>query len=193
MRYKTGIVLTGVMLLLAGCAKKHIVYDKSPYDIKTCLKELARGAEIRQDSLIDRLEAYKAKRKIIGYKNGKKVFESRMSLGKNADKGNKMRAGDYRTPEGSYRIVRKKCDPRLYRSLMISYPNSADVARARAHGANPGGYITIHGQPKWNANGVGDKYTLSHDWTEGCMAVPNKKMDILWAGVKHGVPITIHP
>jgi len=193
MRYKIGMILVGVMLLLAGCAKKHIVYDKSPYDIKTCLKELAAGAEIRQESLIDRLEAYKSKRKIIGYKNGKKVFESRMSLGKNADKGNKLQAGDYRTPEGSYRIVRKKCDPRLYRSLMISYPNRADVARARAHCVKPGGYITIHGQPKWNASGIGDAYTLSHDWTEGCMAVPNKKMAILWAGIKNGTPITIHP
>ena len=29
---------------------------------------------------------------------------------------------------------------------MISYPNEADRARARARGVNPGGYITIHGQ-----------------------------------------------
>ena len=186
-----------MMLLMGGCGKQPPVSygkaDKTPYETRQCLNELARGAEIRQDQLIDRIEAYKSQRKIIGYRNGKVVFESRMSLGKNGDKGNKLQAGDYRTPEGIYRIVRKKCDPRLYRSLMISYPNKEDIARSRACGVKPGGYITIHGQPKWNADGHGGSYTLAHDWTEGCMAVPNKKMAQLWAGGRNGVPITIHP
>jgi murein L,D-transpeptidase YafK len=74
---------------------------------------------------------------------------------------------------------------------MISYPNSADRKRARRKGVSPGGYITIHGQPKWNADGRGDSYTLAHDWTEGCMAVPNKAMDALWAAVHNGVKINI--
>ena len=180
---------------IGGCGKPTYYgkVDKTPYETGTCLRELAKGAEIKQDQLIDQLVVYKSERRIEGYRNGKKVFESRMSLGKNGDKGNKIGAGDYRTPEGSYTIVRKKCDPRLYRSLMISYPNAADKARAKAHGVNPGGYITIHGQPKWNADGRGDAYTLAHDWTEGCMAVPNKAIDKLWAGVKYGTPITIHP
>jgi len=197
MKLRIGLLIAfaGISLFIAGCGKPTYTgkVDKTPYDIKRCLRELSLGAEIRQDQIIDRLIAYKSKRKIEGYRKGKKVFESRMSLGKNGDKGNKMQAGDYRTPEGNYKIVRKKCDPRLYRSLMISYPNSKDIARANARGVKPGGYITIHGQPKWNADGRGDAYTLSHDWTEGCMAVPNKKMAQLWAGVKNGIPITIHP
>ena len=197
MKLKIGLIVIGIGILffIGGCGKPTYrgKVDKTPYDIKACLRELSTGAEIRQDQIIDRLVAYKSKRKIEGYRNGKKVFESRMSLGKNGDKGNKIKAGDYRTPEGNYKIIRKKCDPRLYRSLMISYPNAADIARAKAKGYNPGGYITIHGQPKWNADGRGDAYTLAHDWTEGCMAVPNKKMAQLWAGVKNGVPITIHP
>ena len=190
-----GLAGIAAALFIGGCGKPTYYgkVDKTPYETRECLRQLAKGAEIRQDQMIDRLVAYKSKRLIEGYRNGKKVFESRMSLGKNADKGNKLRAGDYRTPEGSYTIVRKKCDPRLYRSLMISYPNTADKARAKAHGVNPGGYITIHGQPKWNADGRGDAYTLSHDWTEGCMAVPNKKMLQLWQGVRNGTPITIHP
>jgi len=197
MRAQRGLLVAtaGVMLFLGGCGKPTYTgkVDKTPYDIGVCLKELSQGAEIKKDQIIDRLVAYKSKRRIEGYRNGKKVFESRMSLGKNGDKGDKLQAGDYRTPEGNYTIVRKKCDPRLYRSLMISYPNSADIARAKAKGVKPGGYITIHGQPKWNADGRGDDYTLSHDWTEGCMAVPNKKMTQLWVGVRNGIPITIHP
>ena len=189
-----GIFAAGVFFL-GGCGKPTYTgkVDKTPYDIRMCLRELSLGKEIKSDRLIDRLEAYKSKRMLYGYHKGKKIFESRMSLGKNADKGDKIQAGDYRTPEGSYTIVRKKCDSRLYRSLMISYPNAEDIAEAEARGVKPGGYITIHGQPKWNADGRGDEYTLAHDWTEGCMAVPNKKMKQLWESVKLGVPITIHP
>lgn len=196
MKLRIGLLgIAGGLLFLGGCGEPTYVgkVDKSPYDIKACLKELAHGSEIRQDQIIDRLAVYKSKRRMEGYRNGKKVFESRMSLGKNGDKGPKYAKGDYRTPEGTYRIIRKKCDPRLYRNLLISYPNAADIARAKKHGVHPGNYITIHGQPKWNADGRGDAYTLSHDWTEGCMAVPNKKMAQLWAGVKNGVPITIYP
>ena len=151
-----------------------------------------RGAEIDHTSKIDKIVVYKNKRTLYTYRNGKQIDEFKFSLGKNGDKGNKVKAGDYRTPEGSYVIIRKKCDNRLYKSLMISYPNASDKARARANGVNPGGYITIHGQPKWNADGRGDNYTLSHDWTEGCMAVTNVAMDQLWKAVKNGVKIEIH-
>ena len=198
MNVKIGLLGATFALIINGCgtsASPKIAYgkvDKTPYATAECMRELSRGTEIIPSKKIDKIVVYKGKRKLYTYRNGKIVNEFRISLGKNADKGNKISAGDYRTPEGTYAIVRKKCDNRLYKSLMISYPNAADRARAKAHGVNPGGYITIHGQPKWNADGHGDAYTLSHDWTEGCMAVPNGAMDILWAAVQNGVPITIH-
>lgn len=186
-----GIIL---VLILSACSKPTAYgkADKTPYATKECIKELSRGAEIDHSSKIDKLVAYKGKRKMYAYKNGKVVGEYRFSLGKNGDKGDKVKAGDYRTPEGTYRIVRKKCDARLYKSLMISYPNQADKAKARTKGVNPGGYITIHGQPKWNADGRGDAFTLSRDWTEGCLAVPNAAMDELWKAVENGVEMEIH-
>jgi len=193
---KIQVGITGIILaFMLGSCSKPTAYgkaDKTPYATKECIKELSRGAEIVHSSKIDKLVAYKGKRTMYAYKNGKVVGEYRFSLGKNGDKGNKVKAGDYRTPEGTYRIVRKKCDARLYKSLMISYPNEADKARARAKGVNPGGYITIHGQPKWNADGRGDAFTLSRDWTEGCLAVPNDAMDELWQAVENGVKIEIH-
>ena len=192
---KIQLLLLGaiVALFLTSCGEP-VAYgkvDKTPYPTKECIKELSRGAEIRGVQ-IDKIVVYKKKRKMYTYANGKLLHEFRISLGKNADKGNKIKAGDYRTPEGSYKIVRKKCDNRLYKSLMISYPNAADKARAANKGVSAGGYITIHGQPKWNADGRGDAYTLSRDWTEGCMAVPNKAMDTLWHAVRNGVKIDIH-
>ncbi|RRS32160.1 MAG: hypothetical protein P794_01930 [Epsilonproteobacteria bacterium (ex Lamellibrachia satsuma)] len=187
--------MAALAFLINGCMDQPASYgkaDKTPYETRECVKELSMGAEIDTSSEVDKIVVYKSKRKMYTYKKGKVVDEFRISLGKNGDKGNKMRAGDYRTPEGSYCIVRKKCDPRLYKSLMISYPNEADKARAHAQGVSPGGYITIHGQPKWNADGHGDNYTLAHDWTEGCMALPNHAIDKLWRAVKKGVKIEIH-
>lgn len=197
---KMQVSLVGIALILGmgGCKEEPTVaygkQDKTPYATQECMQELSLGSEIDQDNTIDKIVVYKKKRMMYTYKNGKLIDEFRMSLGDKggANGGNKVKAGDYRTPEGTYRIVRKKCDNRLYRSLMISYPNEADIARARSKGVSPGGYITIHGQPKWNADGHGDAFTLSRDWTEGCMAVPNSAMDKLWSAVENGVEIVIH-
>jgi len=194
MKIKLLIVSAIGVLLFTACGEQPVAYgkiDNTPYATKECLKELSRGTELKGPS-IDKIVAYKKKRTMYAYANGELMYEFRFSLGKNGDKGNKVRAGDYRTPEGSYKIVRKKCDNRLYKSLMISYPNAKDKARAAKRGVSPGGYITIHGQPKWNANGNGDDYTLSQDWTEGCLAVPNAAMDKLWQAVDNGVQIDIH-
>lgn len=196
---KTKLIILGVAtaLLLSACKEKPAVaygkVDKSPYATKECINELSRGAELN-GSRIDKIVVYKKKRRMYTYRNGKLLNEYRISLGDKggANGGDKVIMGDYRTPEGSYRIVRKKCDNRLYKSLMISYPNAADKVRARKRGVNPGGYITIHGQPKWNADGRGDNFTLSRDWTEGCVAVTNAAMDSLWQAVANGVKIDIH-
>jgi len=194
MKIEFSILGMVIALLVVGCGKNTYYgkLDKTPYDTKECIKELSTGAEVDHNEKIDKIVVYKKKRMLYAYKNGKIVEEFRISLGKNGDKGNKVKAGDYRTPEGSYSIVRKKCDSRLYKSLMISYPSEADKARARSRGVNAGGYITIHGQPKWNADGRGDNYTLAHDWTEGCMAVCNLAIDKLWRAVEKGVKIDIY-
>ena len=194
-KMKTKLMILGVIgaVLFTACGDKPFYgkVDKTPYATKECIKELSCSAELKGPQ-IDKIVVYKKKRRMYTYANGKLVNEFRISLGKNGDKGNKVKAGDYRTPEGSYKIVRKKCDNRLYKSLMISYPNATDKARAAKRGVSPGGYITIHGQPKWNADGRGDNFTLSRDWTEGCMAVPNAAMDKLWRAVANGVKIDIH-
>jgi len=195
MKIRVILVVLAFALLISGCAKKKVSFgklDNTPYTTRECQKELNRGTEIR-GALIDKIVVFKKKRRMYTYTKGKLLNEFRISLGKNGDKGHKIKAGDYRTPTGHYHIVRKKCDNRLYRSLMISYPDREDRARAKRLGVSTGGYITIHGQPKWNADGRGDSYTLSHDWTEGCIAIPNKAIDKLWAAVRNGVKIDIHP
>ncbi|MDD5360256.1 MAG: L,D-transpeptidase [Sulfurovaceae bacterium] len=181
-------------VLITGCKKEPtITYkpDNTPYDIKECLNELKYKKDIKQEK-IDKIVVYKSQKKLYAYKDGKVVKEFPISLGKNGLNGHKIERGDYRTPEGTYKIVRKKCDSRLFRNLLISYPSKEDCIRCKSLGKDPGGLVTIHGQPKWNASGVGDAYTLKYDWTEGCIAVPNSAMEFLWESVGLGVTIEIH-
>lgn len=185
------IILSILIMILNGCTPKYGKIDKTPYNIKACKKSLSKGKELK-GTRIDKIVVYKKKRKLKTFIKGKHLDTFRISLGKNGDKGHKVKQGDYRTPQGTYKIVRKKCDRRLYKSLMISYPNKKDRSKARKKGVNVGGYITIHGQPKWNADGRGDDFTLANDWTEGCMAVSNASMDRLWQGVANGVKIEIY-
>ena len=193
---RTFIFAISLAILITGCGQKATFsgkVDKSPYATKECIKELSRGKEIDATNLVDKIVVYKSKRVLYAYRDGKKIYEFKVSMGKNWDKGPKVQAGDYKTPEGAYKIIRKKCDNRLYKSLLVSYPNAKDRAKSKSLGVRTGGYITIHGQPKWNADGRGDDYTLEHDWTEGCVAIPNKDLDKLWKSVRNGVSIDIKP
>ena len=175
--------------LFTACAVKSET-TKGKYNLAECKKELLDATDYEQGDGIDHIVVVKKERKMYLYKDGKVEETIPISLGKNPI-GNKQRRGDNKTPEGEFFIHRKLCSPKYYRSLCISYPRPSDRARARAKGVNPGGDITIHAQPAWNADGNGDSHTLSNDWTQGCVAVTNSAMKELWYAVREGVPITI--
>lgn len=99
--------------------------------------------------------------------------------------GHKSIEGDGRTPEGHYRIDRKNPNSSFHLSIGISYPNSRDVAAARALGKSPGGDIFIHGTPS--------RFKRQDDWTWGCIAVTNREMEDIYAMVEVGTPISIYP
>lgn len=123
------------------------------------------------------------------YKNGKLTHEFDAELGKNWI-GDKNRKGDRTTPEGLYHIKEKKQGSRTiyYKALLINYPNDEDKRRFQAalkNGTIPkhskiGGMIEIHGH--------GGKGT---DWTDGCVALTNRDMDIIYPLVEIGTPVTI--
>jgi murein L,D-transpeptidase YafK len=105
-----------------------------------------------------------------------------------APRGHKQAQGDERTPEGDYTIDGRNGGSHYYRSLRISYPNAADRARAARAGRSPGGDIFIHGQP----NGAAAA-RIPYDWTDGCVALSNAEMDILWRRVRTGTRVRIVP
>jgi len=188
-----------VALFFVGCSEpslpevdfnpKDTIKGKS-YKTQECRQEMAIGDDIIAEGRVDEIIIYKSQRKMDLYRNGIVVDTLSVSLGRNPE-GHKEKRGDYRTPEGQYWIKRKLCSQKYYRSLCISYPREEDVKKANAKGVNPGGDITIHAQPTWNASGVGDTYTFSKDWTQGCIAVSNRDMQRLWYAVREGVSITI--
>jgi murein L,D-transpeptidase YafK len=139
----------------------------------------------------DKIVVKKGERKMYIYKDGKVIKSFPVSLGANDHQGNKVKRGDKRTPVGTYCILNKRHHPVKYRAMTISYPNAQDRARAKRLGVDPGSMITIHGQPHWNADGHGDNYTLSKDWTDGCIALTNSDLDWLWGSVKPGTVIEI--
>ena len=100
--------------------------------------------------------------------------------------GHKAESGDGRTPEGYYWIDTRNPNSAFHLSLRVSYPNSKDIARAKALGVDPGGDIFIHGQPNLLRAG-------GPDWTAGCIAVTNGEMEEIYAMVTDMTPIYIAP
>lgn len=176
------------LTLFTGCNNPGVKGNK--YSLKECKQEMLDSNDFSEGESIDRIVVIKKERKMYLYKGNKLKSVFPVSLGKNPI-GHKVKRGDNRTPEGEFWIHRKLCSQKYYRSLCISYPRPQDKARASARGVNPGGDITIHAQPTWNADGKGDNYTLSRNWTQGCVAVTNSAMNQLWYAVREGVPVTI--
>lgn len=106
-------------------------------------------------------------------------------------RGHKQQEGDERTPEGSYLLDYKKADSGYFRAIHISYPNATDLADARRRGVAPGGFVMIHGQR--NGFGWASFITQRFNWTNGCIALRNEDMAIVWEAVEPGTPIEIRP
>ncbi len=104
--------------------------------------------------------------------------------------GNKEYQGDKRTPEGLYKVTKKISEGRTkyHKALLLNYPNSQDNERfinnkktGNIHAAAKiGGLIEIHGHGGKGA-----------DWTEGCIALANEDIDVLYKFISVGTPVLI--
>jgi hypothetical protein len=104
--------------------------------------------------------------------------------------GHKKQQGDDTTPEGQYFVTKKK-GPAMtiyHKAVEISYPNEQDLIKFQeakragliAENASIGGLIEIHGH---GGKGV--------NWTNGCVALKNEDMDVVFDYTKIGTPVTI--
>lgn len=139
---------------------------------------------------VDKVLVVKSERKLHLMGRGEVLKSYRISLGKEPT-GAKVREGDLRTPEGFYWIDWRRHSEKYNLSMHISYPNAADLARAKAAGVKPGGMIMLHGTPLDEEYPEWFFHTL--DWTEGCIALKNDDMRELWKYVRDGTLIEIRP
>lgn len=138
----------------------------------------------------DRIVVRKADRRMDLYRQGGMIASYRVSLGL-APNGHKQREGDFRTPEGSYRLTRRNARSDFFLAVQVSYPEPVDLALARRNGWSPGGLIMVHGLPN-TPKYPRDRY-LSTDWTDGCIALSNEDMLDFWLLTGQGTPIEIRP
>ena len=139
---------------------------------------------------VDRVVVHKANRKMELFRDGVLVASYKVSLGL-VPTGTKQREGDYRTPEGSYRLTRRNAQSDFFLAVQVSYPEAADIAIARKNGWAPGGSIMVHGLP--NLLKYSRERYLSTDWTDGCIALSNEDMLDFWLLTGNGTPIEIRP
>lgn len=140
--------------------------------------------------VVDRVVVRKGERRLLLMHGGNVVRSYHVQLGL-SPQGQKQRAGDFRTPEGSYRLDRRNPRSDFFLSIKVSYPNEQDLRRARAQHWDTGGSIMIHGLP--NTLKHEQEYYESHDWTDGCVAVSNADMVEIWMLVPDDAPIDILP
>ncbi|MFZ5475466.1 MAG: L,D-transpeptidase family protein [Myxococcota bacterium] len=119
--------------------------------------------------------------------------------------GDKVRQGDERTPEGTFRVTHRNPRSAFHLSLGLNYPDAAHAEKGHELGiidaatrdrvvaadrarqmpvrtTRLGGDIYIHGGgplPRW--------------WTDGCIAVSNDVMDWLFVTVGPGTRVRIDP
>lgn len=151
----------------------------------------------------------KRRRQLTLHRGMDVIAEFRADFGYNAYSDKLVRGSDaepdqWRTPEGSFYVVKKNPYSKFYRAFLLNYPNAEDAERgltggliteqeyeaimkAEQRGTPPpmgttlGGMIEIHG------HGTG----FSSNWTQGCVAVQNADMDLMWTYVQEGTPVVI--
>jgi len=145
----------------------------------------------------------KSRRELLLYSNDKLVRTYHVGLGL-SPVGDKVRAGDRRTPEGDFYIFVKNDKSAFYLSLGLSYPNLPHAERGLREGLiNRSQYEAIiralkaRKTPPQNTRLGGDIYIHGNgaqsDWTWGCVALENEDIRELFAAVTVGTPVTIQP
>lgn len=109
--------------------------------------------------------------------------------------GDKMVAGDRKTPEGTFHIISKKPHPKWHTMLLLDYPTAdswAKFKQRKAQGLIPknasiGSGIALHGT--WPHDDiVVDDFT---NWTQGCISMRNDDLDEICAYVGPGTRVVI--
>ncbi len=144
----------------------------------------------------------KSARRLTVYDGDKVVKTCRASFG--TGKGDKVREGDGRTPEGDFYVCYKNDRSRFTLSLGLSYPNVEDAQRGLRDGLIDQARhdaiaeaIRQRRRPPWNTP-LGGEIMIhgcgsDRDWTVGCISLDDDDIKELFAALPMGTPVTIRP
>ena len=140
------------------------------------------------ETRIDRILVEKSARRLSIFRDGKKLKDYRVALGRNPV-GAKEQEGDMKTPEGFYWIDWRNPESDYHLALHVSYPSDEDNTRAAARGVNAGFDIMIHGIR--NGGGWIGAFHRMQDWTAGCIALTDEEIEELYRVTPDWTPIEI--
>lgn len=113
------------------------------------------------------------------------------------DAGDKMKAGDKKTPNGTFKVILKKIHPKWGPELLLNYPNNVSYQKFNERkqkglipkNARIGDGIAIH------ATRPEEEWTIDnfYNWTDGCVSVKYTEMKDLFSYIPVGTPVTIQP
>jgi murein L,D-transpeptidase YafK len=141
-------------------------------------------------ALADSIVIEKRLHRLTLYHLGLPIKRYRIALG-GQPVGDKVSAGDRRTPEGIFAVEDRNDASDYHLALRLSYPDLRHQARADSLGVSPGGDIMIHGLPTGRGT-LGARHRLV-DWTNGCIALTDEEIEELWRAVPIGTPVEIKP
>jgi murein L,D-transpeptidase YafK len=162
----------------------------APAPVRTMTTLLPASVVIGPLGLADSIVVEKKAHTLTLFRDGKPMRTYQVALG-GKPQGDKLSAGDKRTPEGLFFIDARQPNSSYHLALHISYPDAAHRARSQAAGVQPGGDIMIHGLP--NGLGAAGASHRLNDWTNGCVALTDQEIEQIWSVVPIGTPVEIKP
>lgn len=111
------------------------------------------------------------------------------------DLRDKYMEGDKRTPDGKFKVLLKKINPKWGFELLLDYPNAQSVEKFKERkekgviprNARIGGGIAIH------ATRPNEEWTVDYyqNWTDGCISLKYTEAKDLYSYIPVGTPVTI--
>jgi lipoprotein-anchoring transpeptidase ErfK/SrfK len=144
----------------------------------------------------------KSKQRLTVFDGGRIVKRYPASTGRDA--GDKMREGDYRTPEGEFYVCVRNAKSKYTRALGLSYPNASNALRGLREGLITQQdhdrivqAIRRRRQPPWNTP-LGGQIMIHGDrrggrTTQGCIALEDGDILELFPRIPLGTRVMITP
>ncbi|HYN85432.1 MAG TPA: L,D-transpeptidase [Pyrinomonadaceae bacterium] len=195
-----GLIVAVVAALASG---GYYATERAELRRAAVVEETAVRTPLKLPLARPRIVVEKAARRLTLYAGDDVARVYRVGLG-TSPVGDKVRAGDMRTPEGDFYVCVKNERSAFYLSLGISYPD----ARAAERGLRDGlitraqyrrivNAVRRKQTPPWNTALGGEIFIhgrgASSDWTWGCIALEDADIKELFDAVPVGTPVRIEP